>query len=175
MSTYIFIWNAKTNPQPQIAKAAKALLAGKEVQGFDWSTGGTRYFPPASEFLLYRTRKEPRGIFAYGKLVDELEEDLHWDPDRAAKGEKALYVKMIPESLVDPDINPELVLTPEALQQAGFERRKGIWCPMDRVQRSGITVDGQDAARIRDLFDSLQRQVHRSISGSENKSRARSH
>jgi hypothetical protein len=45
-------------------------------------------------------------------------------PDRAAKGEKALYVKMIPESLVDPDINPELVLTPEALQQAGFERRR---------------------------------------------------
>jgi hypothetical protein len=74
---------------------------------------------------------------------------------------------MIPESLVDPDINPELVLTPKALQQAGFERRKGIWCPMDRVQRSGITVDEQNAARIRVLFDSPQRQVHRSLSGSE--------
>jgi hypothetical protein len=28
MSTHIFIWDAKTNPQPQIVKAAETLLAG---------------------------------------------------------------------------------------------------------------------------------------------------
>jgi len=33
MSTHIFIWDAKTNPQPQIVKAAETLLAGKKVQG----------------------------------------------------------------------------------------------------------------------------------------------
>jgi hypothetical protein len=49
----------------------------------------TLYFPPASEFLLYRTRKEPRGIFAYGKLVDELKEYLHWDPDTGGEGLKS--------------------------------------------------------------------------------------
>ncbi|HXN07115.1 MAG TPA: hypothetical protein VN944_08650 [Nitrospiria bacterium] len=89
MSTHIFIWDAKTNPQPQIVKAAATLLAGKKVQGFNWSADVTLYFPPASEFLLYRTRKEPRGIFAYGKLVDELKDYLHWDPDTGGEGLKS--------------------------------------------------------------------------------------
>lgn len=51
MPTHIFIWDAKTNPQPQIVKA-ETLLAGKKVQGFNWSADVTLYFPPASELNL---------------------------------------------------------------------------------------------------------------------------
>lgn len=87
-----------------------------------------------------RLGTEPRGIIASGWATSEPYYDKHWDEQKAAGGQKCLYVECEWERLLDPDVDLPL---PLAVLQNG-KLSEFHWTP----QGSGIRIHADIAEEL---------------------------
>jgi 5-methylcytosine-specific restriction enzyme A len=58
----------------------------------NWSCGNRTDLPPGSALFLMRLGVEPKGLVGLGTAVSWPHEELHWDPDKAARGVTSMFV-----------------------------------------------------------------------------------
>ena len=104
MSTYLLTWNPEPGEERDFSTVARKLEKKRRPIRTNWSTGKRkRMFPAEPVFLLWQGR-EPRGIFGCGRVAGIPMEGAHWK----RSGERAIYVDILIEDLVDPNSGPLL-------------------------------------------------------------------
>lgn len=155
MPSFYFLWNpSESRPglSEELGDTARMLAAGKRVPDWNWSTGSrTRTdFPPGSRFFMIRTgKKPPRGVMGYGTIpTGQLRRSGHWDPRKG--GQKTTYVDIDWEKLIDPELNPQQVVSLDFLEAAGFGFQ--VWNP----QGNATEIPEEAATEIKARFDAPQ-------------------
>ena len=107
MASYLLTWN------PKRWKWVGLLGQIRECKdnGFTivrWSCGNTKQIKRDDRVYMIRLGKEPRCIFACGTVQKGSYEDTHWDEAKAKRGEKALFVEVRLNLIVNPETEPIL-------------------------------------------------------------------
>lgn len=100
MATYLLKWN----PEYWEWKDLKECIYKIETEGIfrgRWSCGRTKKIHPGDRIFLMKTGENPRGIVASGFASSKVHEDEHWDVEKSAKGEKAYYVYIDFDTILD--------------------------------------------------------------------------
>ncbi len=148
--TFLLTWNpdrSHWNVQ-ELKEGAKRTKRGR-VWKSRWSCGNTKKIKAGDRVFLVKLGKEPRGIVASGWVVEPTKhkpvrqgsavyEDAHWKEDKA-EDEKALYVDVAFDHVVDPDSG---VLPVDYLRSGVYEGM--TWTP----QNSGVTIPEKVARRL---------------------------
>ena len=100
MATYLFAWNPKLWPWPELP-SLRARLARRGFVDFEWSSGRTRELEPGSRAFLIRLGVPPKGIIGAGVTVTAPVSALHWRPEKAATGTLTNYLTLRLETLFD--------------------------------------------------------------------------
>jgi 5-methylcytosine-specific restriction protein A len=108
-NTFLFTWNPNKWKWEDLPQAVYEANAEGRYLG-RWSCGVTRNITPGDRAFLMRLGEPPKGIMGSGIVVSELFEDIHWDTERAAKGEKVHRVEILFDVLSDLPIIPEEIL-----------------------------------------------------------------
>ena len=93
-----------------------------------------------SNAYLFRQGEEPRGIIGSGSAASSVFEDEHWDTARSRAGDKALFVTMRIDALVDVALQD--VLLARHVDSAAL--RSVNWA----TQSSGIEIPDDAAAEL---------------------------
>jgi hypothetical protein len=122
MNTFLFAWNAKKWPWPEIDEAISALHRGEEVIE-PWRVAAYKRIRPGDRAFMVHVGMEPRGIFGSGSVAS-----LPY-----LKGESHVHLV---DLKVDRLLNPakEQILTLDIL--AIGQLAKQMWTP----QGSGILI-----------------------------------
>src|SRR4051812_14835110 len=104
MATYLFAWNPKLWPWPELPR----LRARLKRQGFvriQWSSGRTRQIEAGSRAFLIRLGvPPPKGIIGSGVTISAPRAALHWRPEMAALGTMTNYLDLRLEHLLETPI-----------------------------------------------------------------------
>lgn len=121
MATYLFAWNPKLWPWPELGR----LRSRARRRGFvdiDWSSGRTRQIEPGSRAFLIRLGVPPKGVIGSGVTITAPRAALHWREEKAALGTMTNYLDLRLEHLLDAPI-----ITFDDLAEPPFSRyRWGI-------------------------------------------------
>lgn len=145
MADYLYLWNPKRWEWKDFHHAVRLVGEGRGYED-TWSCGGTKAIRPGDPFLLHRVGVEPRGIWGCGVVLTAPAPRDHWDPQRAAEGDKTLSTYLLFQAL---DTKP---LVPLAELEARFPAVH--W----GAQVSGTRVDKGAADWI---FQTVQQQEGR--------------
>lgn len=145
MATYLLTWNPDRFRWTDLPRAAKRISEGKTVE-IQWSTGNTKAIQPNDEIVFLQQGNRGRGIIASGVAVGSVFQEPHFEPDRAARGEYANYVKVRIDRLIDPDAEPHRRLDVDNLR--GGALRAVNWA----TQSSGIKIESEAAQQLRRLW-----------------------
>lgn len=104
---YLLTWNPKNYDWRDLPDQVRSLGAGVRLV-LKWSCGNTKRVPAGARVFLLRQGVEPKGIVASGYVTEPTFEDSHWDVSRAARGDKARYIRFAVDSLLDPYGTPPL-------------------------------------------------------------------
>lgn len=88
MSAYLFTWNPKKWIWADQSHAVYLINNG-DPYDIRWNCGGTKRIKVGDLFFLMRVGVKPKGIIGCGYVVRDRYEHLHWDADRARRGETA--------------------------------------------------------------------------------------
>jgi 5-methylcytosine-specific restriction enzyme A len=120
-NTFLFTWNPSNWEWSDISEAVyEANVEGKYLDR--WSCGSTRKIFPGDRVFLMRLGVAPKGIIGSGVIVSEPFEDIHWNKERASKGDTAFYVNIIFDILSE-----EPILSEEDLSSNGLATHN--WFP----------------------------------------------
>ena len=108
-NTFLFTWNPNKWKWEDLPQAVYEANAEGRYLG-RWSCGVTRDITPGDRAFLMRLGEPPKGIMGSGIVVSEPFEDIHWDTERAAKGDKVDRVEILFDVLSDLPIIPEEIL-----------------------------------------------------------------
>lgn len=79
--------------------------------------------------------QEPKGIFASGYVIQASFKDQHWDTEKAAAGETAMFIRVQLDTLLNPatsSILPRQLLNTEPFQPMHWDsQRSGIQIPVN--------------------------------------------
>lgn len=114
MSTFLLAWNSRRWQWDDLAKMSSMTKMGNHVP-MRWSCGKSKRLEKGDRVFWIRLGQKPRGIFASGVITKGAYEDTHWDEERAAIGETALFVQVQIDTLLNPDID---TLLPRAILKA---------------------------------------------------------
>ena len=121
MATYLFAWNPKLWPWPELPR----LRLRARRRGFvdiDWSSGRTRQIEPGSRAFLIRLGVPPKGVIGSGVTISAPRSALHWREEKAALGTMTNYLDLRLEHLIETPI-----ITFDDLAEPPFSRyRWGI-------------------------------------------------
>lgn len=121
MATYLFAWNPKLWPWPELPR----LRSRARRRGFvdiDWSSGRTRQIEPGSRAFLIRLGVPPKGVIGSGVTISAPRSALHWREEKAALGTMTNYLDLRLEHLIETPI-----ITFDDLAEPPFSRyRWGI-------------------------------------------------
>jgi predicted HNH restriction endonuclease len=81
-----------------------ASIEGGRAIEEPWSCGVNKHIEPGSRVFRIRHGVEPRGIVGSGETFSAPNLDRHWDQDRARRGEKALYAKVLFDTLLNAEM-----------------------------------------------------------------------
>lgn len=133
MATYLLAWNPRTWTWSDLnVHIDEIVTQGLTVRR--WSCGNTRTIQLNDRIFLIRLGLERRGIMGAGRVIQEPYSALHWDRNRAAQEQMALYVEVEFDNLIDPDQTPELMISYDVLQQPPFHEFH--WS----IQKSGVRI-----------------------------------
>ena len=131
MKTVLFTWNPKKwswNDLPQAV--AEANVDGRYVKM--WSCGVTRRIVPGNRAFLMRLGPAPKGIMGSGIVVSEPKEGKHWDPSRAAAGDRGYYVEILFDVLsAIPLIGEDILSSPPLSAQNWYPQASGTSIPSE--------------------------------------------
>jgi 5-methylcytosine-specific restriction enzyme A len=106
-NTYLLTWNPTRWEWDDLAADARRATDGDCVKT-RWSSGNTKRIVQGDRIFLMRLGADPRGIVASGVACGEPEADVHWEDERAAQGDTALFVETAFDWLLDPATTPPL-------------------------------------------------------------------
>jgi len=139
MSTYLLTWNPSKWPWPELVDCIQEIQAtGHHLER--WSCGRNHKILEGDRLFLLRQGLEPRGIVGAGRAVTIVFDDWHWDDAKRASGQRALYIDVEFEVLLDAD--RESILLREQLNQGVLAQM--YW----DSQSSGIQIPDRVAERL---------------------------
>jgi 5-methylcytosine-specific restriction protein A len=145
MATYLFAWNPKLWPWPELPK----LRSGAKRKGFitiDWSSGRTRNLEAGSRAFLIRLGVPPKGIIGSGVTLTPPRSALHWRPEKAALGTTTNYLDLRLEHLLETPL-----ITFDDLAQPPFSRYR--W----GIRQSGAYLPETLADALENLWEARLR------------------
>ena len=131
MSTYLLTWVPKRTPRSWEKEAADTARGVVYREG--WSTGVRKNMQPDDRLFLLKQGTGQKGIMGSGRATSEVYPDKHWDPVRRSAGDKALYVDVDFDRILDPASDTIIslsVLEKRALAEVNWN-----------TQASGISLD----------------------------------
>jgi len=93
VETVLLAWNPSRFPWGSLEDELTQLRKDGSVTR-SWSVGNRTTLAAGSRFFLIRLGVEPRGLVGAGWITSEPFEDLHWDQDRANRGETTRYAEI---------------------------------------------------------------------------------
>ncbi|MGI8485878.1 MAG: HNH endonuclease, partial [Thermomicrobiales bacterium] len=99
--TYLLTWNPSQWDWSDLPQVVERLHAG-HADEFRWSSGNTKTIVPGSRVFMLKQGKLPRGLMASGWTTGPVEQDEHWDSERAKRHESANYVPLRIDVMLDP-------------------------------------------------------------------------
>jgi 5-methylcytosine-specific restriction enzyme A len=148
METYLITWNPARWKWDNLDETIGKVLKSDNVED-SWTTGRTTSIVRYSRLFLLKQGTGARGIMGAGYATSEVYEDLHYDPERRARGEKANCIDLVWETLLSPE-NQELLETEKLLDRISAVN----WSP----RAGGQQVDGAPAAKVEQLWREHLRQ-----------------
>lgn len=140
--TYLLTWNPDRFAWHELNAEAAAVARGEKLNS-RWSCGNTTSIPEGSRIFMIRQGVPPRGIVAAGWVTGASYRDLHWDDERAERGDETNYVDILLDSLLDKSAEPFAV---QDLPHA--ELRNVNWS----TPASGIRIHDSAAALLELLW-----------------------
>ena len=139
MSTYLLTWNPAKWPWDDLDDCIQEIRK-HGVHSDQWSCGHSRKIVEGDRVFLIRQGKEPRGIVGSGWVASPVFDDQHWDEVKRVKGQRAYYILIDFDVLLDADREPIL---PRA------QLNVGVFGSMHwDTQTSGIVIPDQVAKRL---------------------------
>ena len=103
MATYLLTWNPQRWEWKDLTEESVSVRTGKSKKQ-RWSCGGTKKIVKGDRFFLLKQGKDfPKGIFGSGYVTKSSYPDIHWDSEKAKKGENALFVGIKFDTLLNPE------------------------------------------------------------------------
>jgi 5-methylcytosine-specific restriction enzyme A len=138
MTTYLLTWNPSKWPWPELPDCIQEIKAtGHYLER--WSCGRNHKIVEGDRLFLLRQGLEPRGIVGAGRAVTIVFDDWHWDDAKRASGQRALYIDVEFEVLLDADrepILPRAQLNEGVLGQMYWDSQSsGILIPAEVAQQ----------------------------------------
>lgn len=158
MSAYLLTWNPAKWPWPELADCIQGITAtGHYLER--WSCGRNHKIVEGDRLFLMRQGLAPRGIVGSGWADSIVFDDWHWDDAMRANGQRALYIDVEFDMLLDAD--RESILLREQLNQ-------GILAQMHwDSQSSGILIPDRVAERLEIDWAKLLNRRNQSLGKSE--------
>lgn len=123
-NTFLFAWNAKKWPWPEIDESIEALRRGETVIEA-WRVAAYKRIQPGDRAFMVHVGAEPRGIFGSGVV--------HNLPYKKTEDDKVHLVDIRIDTLLNPQ--KENILTLDILAIGRLSKQ--MWTP----QGSGILID----------------------------------
>lgn len=135
MACYLFTWNPELWRWPDYDVFVEQTERGEPVSE-PWSTGNTRRIQPGDRVFLLKQGREPRGIVGAGWTTSAVTRKLHWDAERAARGETVNSVEVTFERLTrETEPLPLAALTSGPVQDMNWRpAASGQTVPEDLVE-----------------------------------------
>lgn len=147
MTTYLIAWNPKRWQWDDLPELSNDVKEGKIVS-IRWSCGKSRRLQIGDRVFIIRLGVEPKGIFASGTIIEGSYENIHWEDEKAALGEKALFIQIRLDVLLDPESDP--ILPREALSFPPFSDMH--W----DTQMSGVRIPDEIAEELDKAWNSFK-------------------
>ncbi|MDQ6621500.1 MAG: hypothetical protein M3Z31_17705 [Pseudomonadota bacterium] len=129
MATYLFAWNPKLWPWPELPR----LRTRAKRRGFvdvEWSSGRTRQLEAGSRAFLIRLGVPPKGVIGSGVTITAPHPALHWREEKAAVGTMTQYLKLRLEHLLEqPIISFDDLAEPPFSRYRWGIRQSGAYLP----------------------------------------------
>ena len=130
MKTYLFTWNPQKWHWVDLPEAVYKINTGQEYNIY-WSCGNTKKIQIGDRFYLMKLGTHPKGIIGTGQILSKPYKLPHWDITRAKKGDKALRVDLIFDTLSESPILSERILeSPPLNKQNWFPQSSGTTIPI---------------------------------------------
>jgi 5-methylcytosine-specific restriction enzyme A len=110
MNTYLFTWNPKQWSWKDLAARANESASGTAIPE-RWSChANAKRIKKGDRAFLVRVGEEPKGIVAAGWTTSEARLELHWNQEKALRGEKTFFADCEWERLLNPFVDAPLGL-----------------------------------------------------------------
>ncbi len=144
MNTYLFTWNPKQWQWEDLALRANENASGKIISE-QWSChANSKRIKKGDRAFLIRLGEEPKGIIASGWTTSDPRRDLHWNEEKAARGEKTFFAGCEWERLLNPFVDAPLSLS--RLQTGKLTAMH--WTP----QSSGVLIPVEIAEELERIW-----------------------
>ena len=129
MATYLFAWNPKLWPWPELP----SLRARAQRRGFvdvEWSSGRTRQIEVGSRAFMIRLGVPPKGVIGSGYTLTPPRQAIHWREEKAALGTMTNYIDLRLEHLLpDPSSASTTWRSRRSRATAGGSASRGAYLP----------------------------------------------
>lgn len=145
MNCYLFTWNPNKWKWVDLPEAVYKVCTGENYYDY-WSCGNTKKIKTGDRFLLMKLgSNQEKGIIGAGQVLSEPYLRLHWDQEKAKKGEMTLKTDIAFTALSErPIINETTLETMPPLNEFN-------WFP----QSSGVTIPEHVSEFAFQLFEEL--------------------
>ena len=129
MATYLFAWNPRLWPWPELPRLSKGI-ARRGFADIEWSSGRARKIEPGSRAFMLRLGVPPKGVIGSGVTISAPEAALHWRPEKASAGTLTHYLRLRLETLVETPVITfdDLAVPPFSRYRWGI-RQSGTYLP----------------------------------------------
>jgi len=150
MPTYLFAWNPKLWPWPELA-GLRSRVKRRGFVDIEWSSGRTRQIEPGSRAFMIRLGVPPKGVIGSGVTISAPRAALHWREEKAALGTMTNYLDLRLEHLLEtPLISFDDLARPPFSRYRWGIRQSGAYLPESladvleplwekRLREAGIT------------------------------------
>jgi len=132
MATYLLVWNPERFGSGTTTPELWEHIGLTEDRQLKWSCGNTKRIKIDDRIFFIRLGHRVRGLFASGKAVSDSFEDMHWDPEKARRGNTCQYVTVALDTIpmdVDAILPYEILINEPGLAEMNWS-----------IQRSGIRI-----------------------------------
>jgi len=150
MPTYLFAWNPKLWPWPELS-GLRSRVKRRGFVDIEWSSGRTRQIEPGSRAFMIRLGLPPKGVIGSGVTISAPRAALHWREEKAALGTMTNYLDLRLEHLLEtPLISFDDLARPPFSRYRWGIRQSGAYLPESladvleplwekRLREAGIT------------------------------------
>lgn len=101
MTTYLLTWNSEPENWDDLEESLKEIQEMGTLKD-RWSCGNNKRISNDDRIFLIKLGKEPKGIMASGWAISNSYQDNHWLYERAIKGDKANYIEINFDTILEP-------------------------------------------------------------------------